>query len=301
MKIENRIIKDKAQAVGFTACGIAEATAIPRDEFLLEEWLSDGCNADMHYMEEHVDMRYDPRLLMKGARSVISLLVAYKPDRRMVGPFQIAQYAYGEDYHECVKRMLYKLIGCLKEKYPDIEARPFVDTAPISDRHWAQRAGLGWIGRNSLLINPTYGSYCFIGDIVTTAEVDFYDQPCRHDCGDCNRCIQACPNHAILFAKQKTFIDASRCTSYNTIENRNSELPENLETRGYVYGCDICQLVCPYNQQAPVSQHLSDERKAQLEALPYATENEFKHFVKHSAINRVKYSQWQRNVAFVQR
>lgn len=292
-------IKEQAAAVGFDACGVAEATMLSKEEFMLEEWLDAGFNAGMDYMQRNVAMRQDPRLLVEGARSVISVLLAYKPDRRIESARKIAQYAYGEDYHERLKRMLYQLITRVSEHYPEFEARPFVDTAPISDRHWAARAGLGWLGKNTLLVNPRFGSYCFIGELVTTAVVDVYDTPLPDGCGDCSRCVDACPNRAIVHRVGESFhVDARRCTSYNTIENRDSELPSQLDTRGYVFGCDICQLACPYNEQAPASMPLGNDRKAELESLPNADETAFRHATKHSAMNRINYAQWRRNVDY---
>ena len=175
--INSALIKQLAAAEGFSDCGIARAERLGEEEYPLDEWLGAGCQADMHYMERNAQMRRDPRLLVEGAQSVISLVLPYKPDRQIESSARIAQYAYGEDYHERLKRMMFSLIARLKERYPEFEARPFVDTAPISDRHWAVRAGLGWIGRNTLFIHPHFGSYCFLGEIVTTAQVDRYDEP----------------------------------------------------------------------------------------------------------------------------
>ncbi len=298
MTIDSQYLKELAAAVGFSDCGIARAESLTDGEYPLGEWLDLGYQADMHYMERNAAMRRDPRLLVEGARSVISLVYAYKPDRQMESSARIAQYAYGEDYHELMKRLMYRLIAKIRERYPDFDARPFVDTAPISDRHWAVRAGLGWIGRNTLFVHPLLGSYCYLGEIVATAEVDHYDEPREGDgCGDCRRCVNVCPNSAIIVSKTgATMLDARRCTSYNTIENRDETLPEELDTRGYAFGCDICQSVCPYNLQAPVASHLDDERKAQLEALASSDEPSFRRFAKHSALSRIKYSQWLRNI-----
>ena len=307
--IDAAIVKTIAAEVGFAACGISKADRLQENEYPLEEWLAKGFNADMQYMERNIDMRRDPRLLVEGACSVISVLVPYKSNRLMEGRGKIAQYAYGEDYHERLKRMMYSLMSRVKERYPDFDGRPFVDTAPISDRHWAVRAGLGWIGRNTLFVNPTYGSYCFLGEIVTTAVVDCYDTPGSMSdvggadnvsiggCGDCRLCLDACPNNAIMVSESgASMLDARRCTSYNTIENRDDTLPAELNTRGYAYGCDICQMVCPYNRLAPVSFHLDDQRKAELEALADSDADSFRSFTKHSAMSRIKYWQWRRNI-----
>lgn len=289
-------IKQAALKVGFDACGIAEARSLGEVEFGLNDWLSQGFHANMHFMEEHRDMRHDPSLLVPEAKSVISVLVGYKPAQTISGCARIAQYAYGEDYHERVKRMLYQLIAAVREVRPDFDARPFVDTAPISDKLWAARAGLGWIGRNTLLVNPVLGSYCFVGELVTTASFDSYDAPIENRCGDCRRCFTACPNHALTPSSQGCSVNANVCASYHTIENRSAQLPADIKLSGYAFGCDCCQLACPYNHAAEIRYEVSEERFEQLEQLSDADESTFKHFAKHSALNRIKYSQWQRNV-----
>lgn len=296
--INSALIKQLAAAEGFSDCGIARAERLGEEEYPLDEWLNAGCQADMHYMERNAEMRRDPRLLVEGARTVISLVVPYKPDRQMDGGLKISQYAYGEDYHEMMKRRMYRLIVAIKEKYQDFEARPFVDTAPISDRHWAVRAGMGWIGRNTLFIHPRYGSMCYLGEIVTASEFDHYDESYQGNCcAECHSCVDVCPNHAItVTGSGLPTLDARRCTSYNTIENRAESFPADIDTRGYVFGCDICQSVCPFNIQAPESFHLDNERKRQLEDLADADEVKFRTFSKHSALSRVKYSQWLRNI-----
>lgn len=276
---------------------------LSEEEYRLNEWLAAGFQADMSYMERNIEMRRDPAILLQGARSVVSLLLSYKPDRLIEGDIRIAQYAYDEDYHEKLKRMQYQLISIIKQRYDGFDARPFVDTAPISDKNWAVRAGLGWQGKNTLLVNEKLGSFCFLGELVTTAEVDIYDSPNENGsdrCGECKRCVDACPNKAIVFLAQSRsyHIDASKCTSYNTVENRTEELPDSLDTRGFAFGCDICQQVCPYNVTAPWAYALSDERKKELESLPCADEETFRRITKHSAMNRIKYSQWRRNIAF---
>ena len=296
--INSALIKQLAAAEGFSDCGIARAERLGEEEYPLDEWLGAGCQADMHYMERNAEMRRDPQLLVDGAQTVISLVLAYKPDSQMDGSCRISQYAYGEDYHTCLKRMMFSLMAAIKEHCPDFEGRPFVDTAPISDRHWAVRAGLGWIGRNTLFVHPRYGSYCFLGEIVTSAVADNYDKMYSvSQCGECNRCVQACPNNAIVTSRfGAAMVDARRCTSYNTIENRADTLPDELDTRGYVFGCDICQSVCPFNIQAPASFHLDNERQRQLEDLADADEEKFRTFTKNSALSRIKYTQWQRNI-----
>lgn len=295
--LNSQIVKEAARQVGFDACGIAEASPLGEDELQLREWLAAGYHADMHYMAEHVEMRYDPRLLLSGARSVVSVLLGYKPSQRVEGKAKIAQYAYGQDYHERVKSMLFALIAAIRERYPDFEAKPCVDTVPISDKHWAVRAGLGWIGRNTLLVNPALGSYCYIGELVTTAEVDQYDTPMESRCGDCRRCVDACPNGCLTIGTGGGALnDARRCASYHTIENRAATLPDDVRLSGYAFGCDCCQLVCPYNIQAEPRYQLDDDHKSQLESLAQTDESTFKKITRHMALNRIKYPQWLRNL-----
>ena len=296
-RLKSEHVKAAALSLGFDACGIAEAASLTANELHLRPWLDNGCHAEMHYMAEHVDMRYDPRILLPDAKSVIVVLVGYRPSRLMEGTAKVAQYAYGEDYHERLKRMLYQLIALLKEDYPDFEAKPCVDTVPISDKAWAVRAGLGWRGRNTLLVNPVLGSYCFVGELVTTSEADQYDTPLENGCGDCRLCVEACPNRCLVQTNDGSYWnDARRCASYHTIENRAEQLPDDVRLSGYAFGCDCCQLVCPYNRHAKVCYDLTDERKAALEHLQHADEPTFKHSVKHSALNRIKYRQWRRNI-----
>lgn len=298
MPIDSQYIKDLARSIGFSDCGIARAELLGEEEYPLDEWLNAGCQADMHYMERNAEMRRDPRLLVDGAQTVISLVLAYKPDSQMDGSCRISQYAYGEDYHTRLKRMMFSLMAAIKERCPDFEGRPFVDTAPISDRHWAVRAGLGWIGRNTLFVHPQFGSFCYLGEIVTTADVDCYDEPYKDDgCGDCHLCIDACPNRAITASTSGSpMLDSRRCTSYNTIENRDLLLPDDIDTRGYAFGCDICQIACPCNKDTSAAFHLDDSRKALLESLPDADEESFNRITRKSALSRIKYHQWQRNI-----
>ena len=299
MLLDAQWIKQTALALGFDACGLAEAAPIPRSQWDLQEWLAEGRHADMHYMEEHVAKRYDPTLLVPGAKTVISVLLGYRPSALMEGAVKIAQYAYGEDYHERLKGLLFRLLSTLGDRYPELQGRPFVDTAPISDKYWAVQAGLGWRGRNTLLVNPTLGSYCFIGELVVSLAADVYDTPLPDGCGTCERCLKACPNHAIVpspLPAVGTQVDARRCASYHTIENRAETLPPEVKLSGYAFGCDCCQLVCPYNLQAEIRYHLTPERQEQLQNLQDADEKTFKHATKHSPLNRIKYSQWLRNL-----
>ena len=260
-------------------------------------WLDDGCHGDMRFMEQHIDMRHDPSLLLPGARSVVSLLLGYKPSALMRGEAKIAQYAYGEDYHTKLKRMCYALAERLSDNCPGMDCKVCVDTVPIPDKLWAWRAGLGWIGRNTLFINPRLGSYCNIAEIVTTLECDRYDEPMENRCGDCRACVDACPNGAITLHDGLPSVDARRCTAYNTIENRDERLPDRLRRNGYAFGCDCCQLACPYNKTAKVGMEVSAELMAELESLKDADEARFNRFARHRALNRIKYWQWRRNIS----
>lgn len=285
-------IKSLALSAGFHACGIAPALPLQGFEPRFREWLRQGRQADMRFMEQHVEMRSDPRLLVEGARSVICLLVGYKPSKTMQGPHRVAQYAYGDDYHERIRQMLFRLIALIRESHPTFEAKPCVDTVPISDKLWAARAGLGWIGKHTLLVNPTYGSYCHVAELVTTSAFDRYDSPIESRCHDCTLCLKACPNQAL----DDQGLDCRRCISYNTIENRAPELPSTLSLNGYSFGCDCCQLVCPHNQGVPSSVEISDQRIRELETLSETDPTEFRRRTRHSAINRIKHAQWKRNL-----
>lgn len=282
--------------MGFHACGIAEASALSDFETTLQTWLSHRYNASMQYMERNTDKRTDPRLLYPGAKSVVSVLVSYKPDRTLGGPHKIARYAYSDDYHSRVKRKLFELIGEIRSRYPDFSARPFVDTAPISDKRWAAAAGLGWIGRNTLLVNPRYGTFCNIGELVTESEVDEYDKPLDNRCNDCDVCVRSCPNQALVCENGCYMLDASRCTAYNTIENRDPGLPSNLRTDGYVFGCDICQDVCPHNRHVPCGMHVSDEKILRMQQLYVTDEAHFAAVTRDTPLSRISYSQWVRNL-----
>ncbi|KWW30801.1 MAG: (Fe-S)-binding protein [bacterium P3] len=290
-------VKQLALDVGFHACGIAAATPLTADELGLHRWIAEGNHADMRYMERHVAMRHDPALLVPGAQTVISLLLGYKPSCYMCGDNRIAMYAYGDDYHTGIKQMLFRLIAAIRQVQPGFEAKPCVDTVPVADKHWAVRAGLGWLGRNTLLINPTYGSLCFLAELVTVTLVDSYDLPVANRCGDCHRCLDACPNRALQSGPNGgSRLDARRCTSYHTVESRASRLPESLQRRGYAFGCDCCQLVCPYNMQAPVSVQIGDAQLSELQSLEHADEATFRRLTRHRALNRINYAQWQRNI-----
>lgn len=233
-------VKRIALEVGFDACGIARADALTDEEYPLRQWLARGWNGELDYMVRNVEKRMDPRQLLPGARSVICVASAYEPPDRG-NTDGIAAYARHREYHKVVKEMLFRLRQQL-----GIEAKACCDTVPISDKHWAARAGLGWIGRNTLLVTPRWGSWVNLGELVTTMECDRYDIPLPSRCTDCNLCVEACPNGAIA-ADGSPMINVRRCTAYYTTHNPRP-LPPDVDTRGYTLGCDICQLACPYNK-----------------------------------------------------
>ena len=231
-------IKQAALAVGFDDCGVAAAAALSDEEYPLREWLRRGWNGDLDYMERNADKRMDPRLLVPGARSVICCVSAYHPPSSRGG---VAAYARHRDYHKDIKAMLFALMQKL-----GIEGRAFCDTAPISDKHWAARAGLGWIGRHTLLVTPHWGSWVNLGEIVTAEECDSYASPLPSSCTSCNLCVEACRNGAIA-AEGAPMIDVRRCTAYYTTHHPRP-MPADLSDGGYSLGCDLCQLACPFNR-----------------------------------------------------
>ena len=235
--------------MGFLACGFAKAERLNDHEVQLDQWLNNGFHGNMGYMENHKAMRLDPTLLVPGAKSVICLAYNYFPETTRLQQNnttpQIAKYAWGDDYHHVIKDKLFKLIDRIKTLNPAFEARAFVDSAPVMERQWAERAGLGWIGKNSLLLRKGVGSFFFLAEIICNIELS-PDQPQTDHCGECTTCIDACPTQAIV---QPQVIDSTRCVSYLTIEDKT--WPESIEiskTESWAYGCDVCQDVCPWNR-----------------------------------------------------
>lgn len=243
-------IKQLAHRVGFDLCGVAQHRVFEEDKAFLEEWIEQGYASSLDYLKRNIECRADASRLVEGAKSVVVCAVSYK---NMVGDgypadhqAKIASYACTTDYHTTIKKMLFELCGRLKEVNPDFSARCFVDSAPIFEKRYAVEAGLGWIGRQSLLITPEFGSFVLLGEIVMTAECDHYDTPYEGvGCGECRRCVEACPNNAI----KERHIDTTRCISCATIEHKEED--EGCDLHGWIFGCDECQTVCPYNRKAP--------------------------------------------------
>ncbi|WKK65426.1 tRNA epoxyqueuosine(34) reductase QueG [Lutimonas zeaxanthinifaciens] len=301
----SRILKLEAKKLGFEACGISRAGFLSEDAPRLEQWLKQGYHGQMGYMENHFEKRLDPTKLVPGAKSVISLLYNYFPlEIQNKDSYQIAKYAYGEDYHQVIRNRLKSLVTILQSSIGEFNARVFTDSAPVMERTWAQKSGLGWLGKHSLLISKQKGSYFFLAEIITDLEFD-YDPPFAADhCGSCTRCIDACPTDAIL---PNNTIDASKCISYFTIELKD-EIPEAYKNKfeDWAFGCDICQDVCPWNRFSKPNHEekfqpdprLLSNSKSDWEEI---TEEVFREIFKRSAVKRTKFKGFQRNIRFLKK
>lgn len=294
-------IKQKALDLGFDACGICRATESGEEERYMQ-WLQDHWQGGMGYMERNIDKRLDPRLLVEGARSIISVALNYYPPVKLPGKVpQFAYYAYGKDYHEVVREKLRYLFEWIRERVPDVTGRYFSDSAPVLERFWAARAGLGFIGKNTLLIIPGKGSYFFLGELIIDIELD-YDEPVTENCGDCTRCLRSCPTNAI---EEPYRLNATRCISYQTIENKGEIAPEIVPNlRNNVYGCDICQKVCPWNRDAMshnIPEFMSSDAflKLDLEQILEMDEDRWNHIFRQSAVKRAKLSGLKRNASAI--
>ncbi len=298
------LIRNEAHRLGFDLVGFARAERLDQAALQLEKWLSKGAQGRMSYMENHFDMRVDPTLLVPGAKSVICLTFNYFTEQKQTDPRapKIARYAYGTDYHLVVKERLKMLLQFIQDTFGEVNGRCFVDSAPVMEREWAQRAGLGWNGRNTLTINPKSGSFFFLAEIICDLPL-VYDDPIRDHCGTCRRCIDACPTQAI--AEEGYFLDASKCISYLTIELRD-EIPPAFKEHmdGWMFGCDVCQDVCPWNRFSATHSEpffephpdLLNLTRKDWEALD---EEIFGRVFKKSAVKRVKFSGLKRNIAFL--
>lgn len=299
-------IKQQASELGFDFCGIAQAGFLDNEALVLERWLCEGMHGKMAYMENHFDKRLDPRKLLPGAKSVIVFLKNYFPEKQLPDEenFILSKYAYGTDYHFLIKAKLKSLIHDLKVKTGDIAARPFVDSAPVLERAWAQRAGLGWIGKNANFIVPKAGSFFFISEIITDLELE-YDQPKINDlCGACRNCIDACPTKAIV---APGMIDSRKCISYLTIELRG-EIPDVFKGKfkDRVFGCDICQDVCPWTRFQKSHREPAFNPKPDLENMKKAdwenmSREQFNDLFRKSAVKRTKYDGLMRNLKYLKK
>ncbi|WP_440879436.1 tRNA epoxyqueuosine(34) reductase QueG [Tenacibaculum sp. C7A-26P2] len=297
-------IKEQAKRLGFLNCGVAKAEFLEEEAPRLEKWLKKGYHGQMHYMENHFEKRLDPRLLVEGAKSVISLSYNYFPaNQQKSKEYKISKYAYGQDYHYVIKDKLKELLQLINDEIGEVSGRCFVDSAPVLERSWAERSGMGWNGKNSLLIQKQEGSFFFLAELIVDIELS-YDYPFQTDhCGSCTRCIDACPTQAIL---SNSTVDGSKCISYLTIELKDA-IPNEFKnkTEGWMFGCDICQDVCPWNRfSKPHSEPLFNPHKELLEMdtrdWQELTQETFGKVFKKSAVKRTKFSGLQRNIKFLQ-
>jgi len=302
----SKLIKDEAIRLGFLQCGIARADFLNDEAPRLEKWLMDNHHGTMSYMENHFDKRLDPRLLVDDAKSVISLTLNYYTDAAQSDPDapKISKYAYGSDYHQVIKSKLFELLQFISENIGEVAGRAFVDSAPVLDRAWAKRAGIGWIGKNSNLISKKTGSFFFLAELIIDLDLE-YDHAFETDhCGSCTKCIDACPTDAIL---SPYIIDAKKCISYLTIELKD-EIPNHFSDKmdNWMFGCDICQDVCPWNRfSVPNTEQSFNPNDKLLEMRKEdwldITEEVFQQIFKNSAVKRTKFKGLTRNIDFLKR
>ena len=296
-------IKTEAQRLGFSFCGISKSEFLAEEAPRLEKWLSQKMHGEMQYMENHFDKRLDPTLLVEGSKSVISLLFNYYPEEQQQDNIlKISKYAYGEDYHFVIKDKLKDIVHFITDNIGEIDARVFVDSAPVLDRAWAKKSGLGWIGKNGMLINKKQGSFFFVAEIILDLTLN-YDNPVTDYCGTCTACLDACPTAAILPNK---VVDGSKCISYFTIELKDEVLPNEMKGKfdDWMFGCDICQDVCPWNRFSLVhnepkfqpNEKLLNFSKGEWKEL---TEEIFQEIFKKSPVKRTKFKGLKRNIDFL--
>lgn len=304
MTSHTTLIKAEAQRLGFTYCGIARAERLDDDARRLEQWLNKGMHGTMLYMENYFDLRTDPAKLVPGAKSVITLLMNYFPqEKQSKGTPKIAKYAYGNDYHNVIRKKLKQLLQCIRTEIGDVQGRGFVDSAPVLERAWAQKSGMGWIGKNGNLITKQAGSFFFIATLITDLTLEYDDPFVKDYCGSCRRCIEACPTEAI---QENKVIDGSRCIAYFTIELKDQLIQDDMKGKfkDWMFGCDICQDVCPWNRFSQPTAEIAftplpevlNFTTSDWEAL---TEEKFKEIFQHSPIKRSKYEGIRRNLKFL--
>jgi epoxyqueuosine reductase len=301
-----RFIKEAAQGLGFDFCGIAKASFLNDDARRLETWLQKGMHGNMQYMQNHFDLRVNPEKLVPGAQSVITLLFNYFPEEKQKPAVpKISKYAYGKDYHEVIRKKLNEFLLLAKNKLGDFNGRGFVDSAPVLERAWAQKSGLGFIGKNGNLINKKNGSFFFIATLITDLHLQADDAYAKDYCGTCTKCIDACPTEAILPGK---IVDGSKCISYFTIELKDALIPEKMKGKfnNWLFGCDVCQDVCPWNRFA--TPHKNEAFKPLPQILNFTqtdweeiTRESFKIIFKDSPIKRTKYAGIKRNLTFIRK
>jgi epoxyqueuosine reductase len=298
-------IKDFAKQLGFDFCGIAKAVKLDDDARRLEHWLNKGFNGTMQYMQNNFELRIDPAKLVPGAKSVITLLLNYFPaEKQNTAALKIAKYALGQDYHEVIRSKLKRLLKLIKTNIGEINGRGFVDSAPVLERSWAQKSGLGWVGKNGNLINKQTGSFFFIATLITDLDLVYDDAFVKDYCGTCTKCIDHCPTEAILPDK---VIDGSKCIAYFTIELKDALIPDAMKGKfnNWMFGCDVCQDVCPWNRFSKPGTEINftplpeilNFTKNDWEEL---TEEKFKIIFKNSPLKRSKFDGVKRNLRFIQ-
>ncbi|MDE3741427.1 tRNA epoxyqueuosine(34) reductase QueG [Maribacter polysaccharolyticus] len=299
-----QLIKTEAKRLGFLSCGISKAAFLENEAPRLEKWLDKNMHGEMHYMANHFDKRLDPTKLVEGSKSVISLLWNYYPENQQNrDTYKVSKYAYGQDYHHVLKSKLRELQEFMTEEIGEVHGRAFVDSAPVLDKAWAAKSGLGWIGKHSNLLTQKTGSFYFIAELIVDLEMD-YDHPVTDHCGSCTACLDACPTQAIV---EPHVVDGSKCISYFTIELKD-EIPATFKGQfnDWMFGCDVCQDVCPWNRFSkahkeplfnPHPELLSFSKKDWEEI----TEEVFQKIFKKSAVKRTKFSGLKRNIDFLKK
>lgn len=301
-KTYSTIIKQEAKRLGFDFCGISKAEFLEEEAPRVEKWLKEQKHGKMEYMENHFDKRLNPTLLVDGAKSVVSLLYNYYPKQTQnTDAPKISKYAYGEDYHDVIKEKLKEFLFTLKEKIGDVNGRAFVDSAPVLDKAWAKKSGLGWIGKNANLINKKQGSFFFIAELIIDVDLE-YDGPIKDYCGTCTKCIDACPTSAIV---EPYVVDGSKCISYLTIELKEA-IPLEFASKmdNWAFGCDVCQDVCPWNSFSEFHNEpkfTNNTGMLQFSTADWENMNEelFSVVFKGSAVKRTKYKGLKRNIEFL--
>lgn len=302
LEYNSELIKLEAKRLGFLACGIAEATFLEDEAPKLEKWLKNNLHGEMNYMSNHFDKRLDPRLLVDDAKSVISVLYNYYPDKKQSeDTFKVSKYAYGVDYHFVIKEKLKALLYFINEKIGTVNGRAFVDSAPVMDKAWAVKSGIGWMGKNANVLTKKVGSFYFIGELIIDLKLA-YDNPTTDHCGNCTACIDSCPTEAII---APYIIDSKKCISYATIELKN-EIPNffNEKMDDWIYGCDVCQDVCPWNKfSIKHNEPLFETNKPWIDYTKKEwteiTQEVFNTQFKKSAIQRTKFKGLKRNIEFI--
>lgn len=297
-----KLIKAEALRLGFLSCGISKAGFLEDEAPRLERWLHQNHHGQMRYMENHFDKRLNPQLLVDGAQSVISLLLNYYPEQTQIeDSYKISKYAYGQDYHSVIKEKLQQLLSFINENIGEVSGRAFVDSAPVLDKAWAAKSGLGWIGKNANLITKSVGSFYFIAELIVDLPLE-YDAPTTDHCGSCTACIDACPTQAII---APYVVDGSKCISYYTIELKEN-IPQEAQGKmdDWIFGCDVCQDVCPWNRFAQPHREKAFEPHPDLLQMTRQDWQEitletFQKVFKNSAVKRTKYEGLIRNIEFV--